>query len=157
MLPREKSDNFYHLFDGGDTGTKSAKVKKRVRESEALACENYFILHKILLITSILKLLYINVFTLYVGINFNWREGYYYPLQSHCRRRGLFPVILRRPIEWRRLVTKCPNKYLSIYVFTCNYLCSFYSFIYQCTLIDVFSIFIQEHFYSFIFKFIKLF
>ena len=35
MLPREKSDNFYHLFDGGDIGTKSAKVKKRVSESEA--------------------------------------------------------------------------------------------------------------------------
>ena len=35
MLPRAKSDNFYQLFDGGDTGTKSAKVKKRVSESEA--------------------------------------------------------------------------------------------------------------------------
>ena len=82
------------MFDGGDTGTKSAKVKKRVRESEALACENYFILHKILLITSILKLLYINVFTLYVGINFNWREGYYYPLQSHVHFIVLFTSVL---------------------------------------------------------------
>ena len=42
MLPREKSDNFYHLFDGGDS--QGEEESKRTR---GLACENYFILHKI--------------------------------------------------------------------------------------------------------------